>query len=70
MSFEAMLSKRSRWLRLLQGMSDQADKSASKSEIEKRQDDRYPSQAEGDRETVEEDLKEKSDPPSKSEGKA
>ena len=50
-------------------MSDQTDKSASKSEIEKQQDDRYPSQAEGDRETVEEDLKEKSRGSKETEGK-
>lgn len=50
-------------------MSDQADKTASKSEIEKQQNERYPSQAEGDRETVEEDLKEKSQAPSKTEDK-
>lgn len=64
-----MPSKRSQSLRLLQDMSDQADKSGSKSEIEKQQNDRYPSQAEGDRETVEEDLKEKGQAPSNTEGK-
>jgi hypothetical protein len=64
-----MLSKLSRWPRLLHHMSDQTDKNASKSEIEKRQDDRYPSQAEGDRETVEEDLKEKMDRPGKTQEK-
>jgi hypothetical protein len=50
-------------------MSDQTDKNASKSELEKRQDDRYPSQAEGDRETVEEDLKEKMERPGKTQEK-
>jgi hypothetical protein len=67
-----MLSKLSRWPRLLHHMSDQSDqtdKNASKSEIEKRQDDRYPSQAEGDRETVEEDLKEKMERPGKTQEK-
>jgi hypothetical protein len=50
-------------------MSDQTDKNASKSEVEKQQNDRYPSQAEGDRETIEEDLKEKSQGAGKTEGK-
>ena len=59
------LSKPSQSLRLLQGMNDQKDKGTSEADRETQQKDRYPSQAEGDLETVEEDLKEKGQDPGK-----
>jgi len=46
-------------------MNDQKNKGTSEADREAQQKDRYPSQAEGDLETVEEDLKEKGQDPGK-----
>ena len=51
--------KRSGFLLALHSMSDQENQRSSEALRKSAMDDRYPSQAEGDLETVEEDLKQK-----------
>lgn len=53
--------KRSGFLLALHSMSDQENQRSSEALRKSAMDDRYPSQAEGDLETVEEDLKQKAE---------